>query len=162
MRRRTFDAEQFALFFPARYLNQRLPVADDELRRLLQKQITLLEERYGNDFPEQLRSVLRLAITGGRADASHVAKLFGMHSRTLHRRLKAFGLGFQQVVDEIRFEAARQMLEGSTMDVARIADFLNYAAPGAFTRAFRRWSGTTPAEWRAAHNNRSMLSQKFA
>jgi AraC-like DNA-binding protein len=78
-----------------------------------------------------------------------------MHSRTLNRRLNAFGFGFQQLVDESRFEIARQMLEDSAMEVGQIAELLDYAAPGVFTRAFRRWSGTTPAEWRAARGRKT-------
>ena len=81
-----------------------------------------------------------------------------MHSRTLNRRLNAFGTTFQQLLDETRFENARQMLEYSAIEVGEISDSLGYAAPGVFSRAFRRWSGTTPAEWRAArkHGIRSL------
>ena len=70
-------------------------------------------------------------------------------TRTLYRRLDAFGVGFRELVDEGRFEIARQMLGDSAMDVSQIAALLDYADASAFTRAFRRWSGTTPARWRA-------------
>lgn len=150
-----FDAEQFAMLFPAGYLGRRMPVADDELRRLLQRQVDLLEDRHRGDLPEQVRNVLRTALMTGHARADQVASLFGMHSRTLNRRLNAFGFGFQQLVDESRFEIARQMLEDSAMEVGQIAELLDYAAPGVFTRAFRRWSGTTPAEWRAARGRKT-------
>ena len=71
-----------------------------------------------------------------------------MHSRTLHRRLTEFDTTFQQLVDEGRFEIARQMLSNTSMVVGQIADSLGYADASAFTSAFRRWSGTTPAKWR--------------
>lgn len=148
-----FDAEQFALLFSAGYLSRRLPIADDDLRRLLQRQIDRLEDAYRDDFPEQVRNVLRTALMTGHARADQVAALFGMRSRTLTRRLNAYGIGFQHLVDESRFEIARQMLEDSAMEVGQIAALLGYAAPGAFTRAFRRWSGNTPAEWRTAHGH---------
>jgi AraC-like DNA-binding protein len=150
-----FDAEQFAMLFPAGYLSRRMPVADDELRRLLQRQVDLLEDRHRGDLPEQVRNVLRTALMTGHARADQVASVFGMHSRTLNRRLNAFGFGFQQLVDESRFEIARQMLEDSAMEVGQIAELLDYAAPGVFTRAFRRWSGTTPAEWRATRGRKT-------
>jgi AraC-like DNA-binding protein len=102
-----------------------------------------------------VRNVLRTALMTGHARADQVASLFGMHSRTLNRRLNAFGFGFQQLLDESRFEIARQMLEDSAMEVGQIAELLDYAAPGVFTRAFRRWSGTTPAEWRAARGRKT-------
>jgi AraC-like DNA-binding protein len=67
----------------------------------------------------------------------------------LGRHLAGSGIGLRQLVDEGRFEIARQMLEDSAMDVSQIAGMLDYADASAFTRAFRRWSGTTPAQWRA-------------
>ena len=147
-----FDAEQYALLFSARFLKRRLPGIDDELRSLLQRQIDLLENHHHQDFPAQVRSLLRPALITGQFKASQIAALFGMHSRTLNRRLNAFGIGFQQLVEETRFEIARQMLDYSKVEIGQISEALGYAAPGVFTRAFRRWSGTTPAEWRAAHS----------
>jgi AraC-like DNA-binding protein len=71
-----------------------------------------------------------------------------MHRRTLNRRLNELGTNFQKVADEIRFEIARQLLEDSAMEIIQIASFLGYSNASAFTRAFRRWSSTTPANWR--------------
>jgi AraC-like DNA-binding protein len=144
-----FDDEQNALVFSANWLNRHLPDADPQLQRLLQTQIDALDARYGDDFPEQVRSVLRSALVTGRAKASQVAALFSMHARTLNRRLNEFGTGFQELLDEGRFEIARQLLEDSAMEVRQIAAVLDYADASAFTRAFRRWSGATPARWRA-------------
>jgi AraC-like DNA-binding protein len=148
-----FDAEQYALRFSAYWLKRPLPDTDPELLRLLRSQIETLEAHFGDDFPDQVRRVLRSTLATGHAKADQVATLFSMHSRSLHRRLNAFGTSFQQLLDEIRYEIARQMLEDSKVEVGQIAELLDYAAPGVFTRAFRRWSGTTPAEWRAAHKH---------
>ena len=148
-----FDAEQYALLFPVGYLNHHLNGIDDELRAVLQAQIGMLEQRHGNDFPAQVRSVLGASLLAGHCKAEQIAALFGMHSRTLNRRLSSFDVSFQQLVDQSRFEIARQMLEYSAMDIAQVSDALGYAAPGVFTRAFRRWSGTTPVEWRLAHGH---------
>ena len=95
--------------------------------------------------------VLQSALVTGDAGASSVAALFSMHSRTLHRHLAGFGTSFRALVDETRFEIARQMLVDSSLEVRRIADLLGYADASAFTRAFRRWSGSTPAQWRTQH-----------
>ncbi len=108
-----FDAERYLLVFSADWLNRRLPETDPELRRLLQKQIDAIDVRHGDDFPEQVRSVLRTALVTGQGRADQVAALFSMHSRTLNRRLNDFGTRFQELVDEGRFEIARQMLEDS-------------------------------------------------
>jgi len=150
-----FDAECNGLTFPASWLHHPLPAADPELSRLLHKQIEALETR-SDSFPDQVRSVLRSALLTRHARADQVAALFSMHSRTLSRRLDACGTSYQALLDESRFEIARQMLENTALEVGQIAKALDYADASAFTRAFRRWSGTTPGQWRVSRVNRPM------
>ncbi len=147
-----FDAEQNALVFSADWLDHHLPDADAGLQRLLKRQIEELEAKHAEEFPEQVRSVLRAALIAGQGGADHVAALFSMHGRTLSRRLRAYGTSFRELADEVRFEIARQMLENTELEVAEIAITLDYADASAFTRAFRRWSDTTPARWRERHS----------
>jgi AraC-like DNA-binding protein len=148
-----FDAEQFALVFTRDWLDVAVPGSDAEVRRLLQKQIDALELRHSEDFPEIVRSVLRSALLTQHAGADQVAALFSVHPRTLSRRLEAFGVNFQTLVDETRFEIARQMLAQTSLEVGQIASALGYARASVFSRAFRRWSGTTPTQWRAEHDS---------
>jgi AraC-like DNA-binding protein len=146
-----FDAERYALVFSTAWLDRSLPHDDPELHRLLQQQIDALEARHGDDFPGQVRVVLRRTVLTDDASAERMSALFSMHTRTLHRHLAVFGTTFRKLVDETRFEIARQLLEDPAMEVTRIADTLGYADASAFTRAFRRWSGTTPTQWRTEH-----------
>jgi AraC-like DNA-binding protein len=144
-----FDAERSALVFSAKWLPSRLPDADAELQHVLRQQIDALEARHRDEFPEQVRSVLRTGLVTGHASADQVAALFSIQPRTLTRRLDAFGTTFKALVDEGRFEIARRLLQNTALDVSQIAASLDYADASALTRAFRRWSGTTPAAWRA-------------
>jgi AraC-like DNA-binding protein len=82
------------------------------------------------------------------ASGDEVAKQLSMHRRTLDRRLKTEGTTFQEVLDEVRFEAACQLLDTARIPITEIAATLGYAETSAFSRAFRRWSGTTPLERR--------------
>lgn len=68
---------------------------------------------------------------------------------TLRRRLRDEGQSFSAIRDEIRFEQAQAMLGQSARSVAEIATALGYAEPSAFHRAFLKWSGETPAVFRA-------------
>lgn len=145
-----FDAEQNALVFSRNWMSRRVAGADDELRRLVQQEIDALDVRHGDEFREQVRSVLRAALLTGHGSAEQVAALFSMHTRTLSRRLRACGTSFHELVDETRFEIASHALVYTALDVTQIAASLDYADTSAFTRAFRRWSGTTPGRWRAA------------
>jgi AraC-like DNA-binding protein len=153
--RLVFDAEEYGIVFHASWLARPLPEADAQLRKLLQRQVDALVATHGDDFPAQVRSVLTAALGSNQGGAERVAAIFSMHPRTLHRRLAAFGKSFQALSDECRYAAARQMLETSNLDVATIADILDYSAASAFTRAFQRWSGDTPARWRAARRRGS-------
>jgi AraC-like DNA-binding protein len=143
-----FDADESALVFFADNLRRPLPEVDAELRRLLTAQIEALEQQYSDQFPEQVRSVLHNALLTDHWRASQIASIFSMHSRTLHRRLAAAGTSFRELVDESRYAIARQMLADTNADISRVANLLSYADSSAFSRAFRRWSGTTPAQWR--------------
>ena len=143
-----FDAALNAVVFKARWLNLDVSRADPELQRILQEHIDALELRFDDDFPGQVRSVLRSALLAHRARADQVAELFSMHSRTLRRRLNDYGTSYQELLDEGRFEMAIRMLQNPRREISQIAEALDYADSSAFTRAFRRWSGTTPSQWR--------------
>jgi len=67
----------------------------------------------------------------------------------LNRYLKAEGTAFRTVADEVRFGIARQLLEDTDLPLVEIAAALDFSEPAAFTRAFHRWSGSTPSAWRA-------------
>jgi AraC-like DNA-binding protein len=95
-----------------------------------------------------VRGVLQSAVLTEQGSADQVASIFSMHSRTLHRRLAESGTSFRKLLDECRFTIACQMLTDTDVNVGRITEMLSYADSSAFTRAFRRWSGTTPAQWR--------------
>ncbi len=154
-----FDAEQNGIIFVTDWFSRRLPSADAELERLLQKQIDALESKHGEAFPEQVRSVLRTAILTGHASVEDVAAMFCMHARTLNRRLGAFDTNFKTLLEEVQFEVAQQMLEDTGMLVTEIAAAFDYADTSAFIRAFRRWGGTTPAAWRRQHATASASKQ---
>ena len=143
-----FNAERNGILFSAEWLQRPVVGADPDLHYYLQKQVQQLESRYKDDFVEQVRRVLHSSLLSQQAHADQVAALFSMHSRTLHRRLKTHGTSFHELADEGRFEIAQQLLENSSMELSQIAASLDYADASAFTRAFRRWSGTTPAHWR--------------
>jgi AraC-like DNA-binding protein len=143
-----FNSEQYAVGFSEHWLDHRVSGANPELLRLLQGQVDKLEAREEERFPEQVRALLRTTIVSGHSSADQVAELLSIHQRTLNRRLNVHGVSFRNLVDEISFEIARQLLEDSTLEIIQIALILGYSNASAFTRAFRRWSSTTPARWR--------------
>jgi AraC-like DNA-binding protein len=144
-----FDSEQYAVVFSKDWLNRRVSESSPELLQLLQREIDKLEVREASSFVEQVRTLLRTTLVSGHASAGQVADLLSMNRRTLNRRLSVYSTNFQRLVDEVSFEIARQLLEDTSMGIVQISMLLGYSNASAFTRAFRRWSNTTPAKWRA-------------
>ena len=72
-----------------------------------------------------------------------------MHPRALNRRLQAEGTTFRRLLNEARFEVARQLLAGTRIGVTDIGAALGYAETSAFSHACRRMAGRSPHEWRA-------------
>jgi AraC-like DNA-binding protein len=143
-----FDADQTALVFPASWLDLPLEGSDPALRRALEAQVNALEALGNGDVVAQLRRVLRTMLVSGSGSAEQVAQLFSMHRRTLNRRLRARDTTFHALVEQTRFDIASHFLERTQLAIVEIASALDYADASAFTRAFKRWSGTTPAAWR--------------
>ena len=140
-----FDAEFGALRFPARDLARPLPSADPQAHRRCE------QAARGAGAPEFMQLVyrgLRRLMLENRHSGDDLAQMLSMHRRTLNRRLKAEGTTFQRVLDEVRFDVARDLLSNSHAHLDDIAAALGYAAVTPFMRTFRRWSGTTPGQWR--------------
>jgi AraC-like DNA-binding protein len=77
-----------------------------------------------------------------------LARQLAISPRTLQRRLAAEGLSFQQVVDDVRREAAERLLSDASLSVGEIGYMLGFSEPSAFHRAFKRWHDVTPQEFR--------------
>ena len=146
-----FDQETAALVFPTRWLDHRIADANPIFRQVFEAHVRELEAAGAGNWKETLRRVLRTEILTTRCSATTVAERFALHRRTLSRHLQAEGAGFQSLVDETRFEIARQLLSQTRIPLSEVAVALGYSEASAFTRAFRRWSGQSPAAWRSEH-----------
>jgi AraC-like DNA-binding protein len=143
-----FDQEVAALVFPAACLESPTVGADPVLRAMLEERIGELK---GTHFTDDIRRLLRTRLAQDGCSAESLAEVLAMHRRTLNRRLSAEGTRFRTVVNELRFEIARQLLADTNLSFGAVAAVLDYSEASAFTRAFRRWSGQTPTAWRAEH-----------
>jgi AraC-like DNA-binding protein len=84
--------------------------------------------------------------------AHHIADGFGIHVRTLHRRLRAAGTSFRQELDQTRKSVSEQLLGSTSLPVWDIAKALGYSDSSGFIRAFQRWYGVSPSVWRKKNN----------
>ena len=75
-------------------------------------------------------------------------EITGLKRRTLQRHLKREGLIFRDIVEQVRYEAALPLLRDGEHNQLEIALELGYSDASHFIRAFRRWAGMTPSEFR--------------
>lgn len=144
-----FDAQRSEIRFHARWLDRALPGHDVDAHRSLQQMLAQQSMLAPNDCAEQVRRALRTMILSGRGSEAHVSELMSVPERSLRRALALQATSFRAVLDEVRFEIARQLLSDTDMSTAEIADALDYGDASAFTRAFKRWTDIPPAAWRA-------------
>jgi AraC-like DNA-binding protein len=89
---------------------------------------------------------------GGVCTVDEVALRLGTSSRTLQRKLKAEGISFSDIADALQEQQARALLRDDRLSLEQVAERLGYSDVSNFTRAFRRWTGETPAAWRRLVN----------
>lgn len=88
------------------------------------------------------------ALSEGVPPLAYVAGQLGMSSRTLQRRLAEAGLAYQDLVSDARKRLAEQILSKTDYALAEVAFLTGFSDQSTFTRAFKRWHGTTPASFR--------------
>jgi AraC-like DNA-binding protein len=143
-----FDQERSAIAFQARWLANPPPGADPILHRMMKDRIDELLADNADDVVGRVRRLLRATVTTRRSSIDDAASTLRISTRTLKRRLAAAGTTFQQLRDEVQFEVACQLLSNTTIPAGQIASIVGYSESSAFNRAFRRWAGVPPAEWR--------------
>ena len=101
----------------------------------------------------QVESLLMPILHTGDIGIDALAVALGLNRQSLYRKLKAEGVTFQEVVDELRRKLAHHYLQGNKVSVNEIAYLLGFSDGTAFSRAFKRWTGQSPRSWRLARSN---------
>jgi AraC-like DNA-binding protein len=104
-----------------------------------------------NDVVADLRRILIPRLARGNSDIESIARLMATSVRSLQRRLEAARSSYQRVLDLTRREAAERLLLDRTLSVSEVGYLLGYSEPAAFHRAFKRWHGSTPRDFRLMH-----------
>src|SRR5262249_48793434 len=116
------------------------PLVEDELRRL---------PRATTPFGARLAAHLEGALPEA-SDGEVVAWRLHMSARTLQRRLEQERTSFSEVLDGVRLELARRRLADPATTLAEVAAVLGFSDLATFSRAFKRWTGEPPGQWRRA------------
>ena len=102
------------------------------------------------NYLDMLRAVLKSYLSEGYPSQRVAAELMGTSVRTLSRELSTYGLTYKMLIDELRFNAAKELLQKSNMRIGDIAYNVGFNDQGDFSRMIRRLCGLTPSELRKA------------
>jgi AraC-like DNA-binding protein len=150
-----FSARYNKLFFRVEDVNQPFITHNPDLLDLVSPQLEaeLKQQLADKSLKEQAKGILKMFLAGQKPRLEDVALEMRVSSRTLQRRLLEEGITFHNLVEEARREMAQHYLRQPSLELNETAYLLGYEDPNSFIRAFHRWEGTSPGEWRSTQGN---------
>ena len=144
-----FDAERNAIWVDTADLDKPLPAANAELARQNdQVVVDFLARMDRANVPAQVHAKLIELLPSGDCSKTQVASALFMSVRTLHNKLAAAGVNYQQLLDQTRRELAEQYMKQMNISISEVAYLLGFSDCSNFSRAFQRWTGASPSKYR--------------
>ena len=145
-----FGARRNAFGFTVDWLEHRLPLADPVTHHEMRERCRLLNSDFtaNQAWVTRARQLLAAQLPGAPG-LEELARQMRCSPRTLRRRLSEAGTSYQALLDGVRYERARQLLERERLPIHRIAEAMGYSETASFRHAFQRWSGVSPRQFRA-------------
>ena len=141
-----FESHMNALLMDEAFLNMKLPRTNPYLSEIMSARAEELLKslEMSKTTRGRVENLLVPVLHTGEATVEMIASKLGLSRQTLFRILKAEGVTFEQVLDELRHKLALYYLNGKKVPVNQTAYLLGFSEPAAFSRAFKRWTGTNP------------------
>jgi AraC-like DNA-binding protein len=148
--RLTFEADTDCLVLPIEQLNLPHLQADSTLGAILQRigdDVVAAQPR-ATTWRGAVRNQIAEQLARGPCSAESVAEAIGLTSRTMLRRLREEGSTFRSEFESMRHKQALAYLRDTELSATELAYLLDFRTAASFHRAFKRWTGTTPGEYR--------------
>ncbi len=147
-----FGCASTRLAFDSRHLSHPIPRRNPYVYSAVLKQVNSVLARLQTrrSFGRKIRRLISKQMASDRIDADSLARQCHMSRQTLYRKLKREGLSFHDLVEEVRKDKALRYVASDHYALGEIAFLLGFSELSAFSRAFKRWTGTAPAQYRAS------------
>ncbi|AIL61754.1 AraC-like transcriptional regulator QhpR [Pseudomonas alkylphenolica] len=146
-----FDCPYNAWVFDAALLEIPLSAADEHLQQLVKQHIEELSQLSLQELPAFVQKLLRDMLPHGKVKIEQVAAYMMISQRSLQRYLLEENTSFQELLDQTRQSLSSRYLCDSSINMTQVAGLLGYADLSAFSRAFTRWNGLSPRQWKKLH-----------
>jgi AraC-like DNA-binding protein len=151
-----FNAEHNRLRLDAGSIERVLESGNPELARLSDAvSARYLARIERHNMEARVRTVLTQRLQHGEPTQEEVAQVLNVSARTLQRKLGDSGTTFRRILDETRRALALAHFSMPQMSASEVTHLLGFSCSSSFTRAFRRWTGLSPSEWRAGSGSRT-------
>jgi len=151
-----FDEARNSILFSARDADATLSSANRQIAGtldvMLVKQLAELDR---SNVAARCKAVLLERLAEGESPDVDMAKVLHMSRRTLQRKLAEADLTYQKLVDDTRRDLSLRYIEDPARSITEITFLLGFSGQSAFTRAFRRWTGKSPSEYRTQGSRRA-------
>jgi AraC-like DNA-binding protein len=146
----SFGRAANAFVVQSEFLERPVPAADERLYPVLKQYLdrVLREMPREGSFLASVRRAVGEALRRGDPKIASVASKLGLSVRTLQRQLREQGLDFKRLVDDTRLRFSQNYLRDRKNTLTEVAYLLGYSEVSAFNRAFKRWTGSTPSDYR--------------
>jgi len=141
-----FESDKNALLVDEAMLSWKPPVPPAYASQVLTAHAEELLEKLESSKSTRGRveRLLTPSLKGGDVSMKTIAGNLGVSRQTLFRKLKSEGVTFEKVLDELRYKLALHYLGTKKMSVNQTAHLVGFSEPAAFSRAFKRWTGSSP------------------
>ena len=144
-----FSATQNALWIDPALVNEPLATANPELVRINDRIVTdYLAELDRSDLGMRVRSKLIEHLPAGRFSEADIASSINVSQRSLQRKLRKQGLTYTQLVEDTRRDLSLKYVRDPSYSFNEVAFLLGFTEPANFSRAFKRWYGQSPSQFR--------------
>ncbi len=141
-------ATENAIAFPAEMLEHRVASANRLLFKLVGGYLDKVKEASRTSLADRVQDYVRSSLPSGNCTIERCAQKMDMSVRTLQAKLGDSGLSFSDILEEQRVALAQSYLKQANLSLDDVASNLGYSEQSSFGRAFKRWTGVTPKQYR--------------
>jgi AraC-like DNA-binding protein len=151
-----FNARAFQLYFPESIMNYQSLHAEPRLldlnMQLANQHLEILEQQ---DLIKEVRHHMASLLETGEVSLENVSGLMSISPRHMRHKLTLAGTSFQKILNDLRHRLALRLLSQTEEAISEIIYLTGFCEPSTFYRAFKRWEGMTPIDYRLSQRPRS-------